>query len=101
MLHRIEHVNTFLPTFQVSHVLGNVLSVEPLDMLMHRLVKNGAIVMIIWVQAERRAVEIVRIIKKELTVLAAQVIWICNIFRSPQKIDYGANPLYRYIKIDF
>ena len=82
VLHRIEHVNTFLPTFQVSHVLGNVLNVEPLDLLMHRLVINGAIVMIMWVQAERRAVEIVRIIKKELTVLAAQVIWICDILRS-------------------
>ena len=33
-------------------------------------------------QVERRAVEIVRIIKKELTVLAAQVIWICYILRS-------------------
>ena len=82
VLHREENVNAFVQTFQVLHVLGNVTSVELLDMLMHRLAKNGAKAILIHPQVERRAVEIVRIIKKELTVLDARVIYINSLLRS-------------------
>ena len=82
VLHREEHANTFVQTFQVLHVLGNVTSVELLDMLMHHLAKNGAEAENMRQQVLRRAVEIVRIIKKELTVLDARVIYIISLLRS-------------------
>ena len=69
VLYRKERVNTF----QVSHVLGNVTSVELLEMLMHRLAKNGATVAVM-VQVERKAVGIVGRKRMELTALDAQVI---------------------------
>ena len=82
VLHREEHDDNFVPTFQVLHVLGNVTSVELLDMLMHHLAKNGAEAMRMRLQVERRAVEIVHFIKKELTVLDARVTYIISIMRS-------------------
>ena len=69
----VSHRKARVNTFQVSHVLGNVTSVEFLEMLMHRLAKNGAIVAVM-VQVERKAVGIVGRKRMELTALDAQVI---------------------------
>ena len=96
VLHREEHENNFVPTFQVLHVLGNATSVELLDMLMHHLAKNGVIAMLMRLQVERRAVEIVRIIKQELTVLDARVTYIISIMRS-SLISYITIPVFIYL----